>query len=212
MQTYRKYFTNWEYLKSFFSSIVILIGSLVVNFYAGTYATEKASNPVTDIVLSNTPVINLDGFFVFGPVVLAGFVILLCLIKPQKLPFIFKSISLFVLIRSVFISITHIGPFPDQMVIVTGASIIKDFTFGGDLFFSAHTGIPFLLALIFYKEKTLRNLFLATAVLFGVVVLLSHRHYSIDVLSAFFITYTIYVISVKLFKKEFKMFSAKTTS
>lgn len=212
MQTYRKYFTNWEYLKSFFSSIVILLGSLVVNFYAGTYATERASNPVTDIVLSNTPVINLDGFFVFGPVVLAAFVILLCLIKPQKLPFIFKSISLFVLIRSVFISITHIGPFPDQMVVVTGASIIKDFTFGGDLFFSAHTGIPFLLALIFYKEKILRNLFIATAILFGVVVLLSHRHYSIDVLSAFFITYTIYVISVKLFKKEFKMFSAKAST
>jgi hypothetical protein len=212
MQTYRKYFTNWEYLKSFFSSIVILLGSLVVNFYAGTYATERASNPVTDIVLSNTPVINLDGFFVFGPVVLAAFVILLCLIKPQKLPFIFKSTALFVLIRSVFISITHIGPFPDQMVVVTGASIIKDFTFGGDLFFSAHTGIPFLLALIFYKEKILRNLFVATAVLFGVVVLLSHRHYSIDVLSAFFITYTIYVISVKLFKKEFKMFCAKAST
>ena len=192
---------------SFFSSIVILLGSLVVNFYAGTYATEKASNSVTDIVLSNTRVYDLDGFFVFGPVVLAAFVIMLCLIKPQKLPFIFKSISLFVLIRSVFISITHIGPFPDQMVVVTGASIIKDFTFGGDLFFSAHTGLPFLLALIFYKERILRNLFIATSVLFGAVVLLSHRHYSIDVLSAFFITYTIYNITIKLFKKELSLFN-----
>ena len=192
---------------SFFSSIVILLGSLVVNFYAGTYATEKASNSVTDIVLSNTRVYDLDGFFVFGPVVLAAFVIMLCLIKPQKLPFIFKSISLFVLIRSVFISITHIGPFPDQMVVVTGASIIKDFTFGGDLFFSAHTGLPFLLALIFYKERILRNLFIATSVLFGAVVLLSHRHYSIDVLSAFFITYTIYNITIRLFKKELSLFN-----
>jgi hypothetical protein len=210
MQVYKKYFSDWNFIKSFFSSIVILLGSLVINFYAGTYATEKASNPVTDIVLSNTPVYNLDGFFVFGPVVLAAFVIMLCIIKPQKLPFIFKSIALFILIRSVFISITHIGPFPDQMVVVKGASIINDFTFGGDLFFSAHTGIPFLLALIFYKDKILRDLFIATAVLFGVVVLLSHRHYSIDVLSAFFITYAIYNIAIRFFKKEFILFNEKS--
>jgi hypothetical protein len=186
---------------------VALFGSLIINFYAGTYATESASNPVTDIVLSNTRVYDLDGFFVFGPVVMIVFVALLCVIRPQKLPLILKSTALFVVIRSVFISITHIGPFPDQMTIVTGANIIKDFTFGGDLFFSAHTGLPFLMALIFYKNKTLRYLFIGIAVLFGGVVLLSHRHYSIDVLSAFFITYTIYNIALRLFKKDVVLFN-----
>jgi hypothetical protein len=207
MQTYKKLFLDKQYLESLFVSIVALFGSLVVNFYAGTYATERASNSVTDIVLSNTRVYDLDGFFVFGPVALALFVILLCLIHPQKLPFTLKSVALFVIIRSVFISITHIGPFPDQLVIVSGASIIKDFTFGGDLFFSAHTGLPFLLALIFYKSKTLRYMFIITAISFGIVVLLSHRHYSIDVLSAFFITYTIYNIAIRLFKKDLLLFN-----
>lgn len=207
MQTYRKYFSNKQYLESLFAGAVALFGSLIINFYAGTYATERASNAVTDIVLSNTKVYDLDGFFVFGPIVLLFFVVLLCLIRPQKLPFILKSTALFIVIRSIFISITHIGPFPDQMVIITGASIIKDFTFGGDLFFSAHTGLPFLMALCFYKNKTLRYLFISMAVLFGLVVLLSHRHYSIDVLSAFFITYTIYVISLKLFKKDSILFN-----
>ncbi len=209
MQTYKKFFSDWGYIKSLFSGAVILVGSLIINYYAGTYATEKASNAVTDIILSNTKVYDLDGFFVFGPVALVVFVVILCLIKPQKLPFIFKSVGLFVIIRSVFISITHIGPFPDQLTIVSGASIIEDFTFGGDLFFSAHTGLPFLLALAFYKDKILRDLFIATAILFGAVVLLSHRHYSIDVLSAFFITYTIYIISIKLFKREYAMFNHK---
>ncbi|MEI7513300.1 MAG: phosphatase PAP2-related protein [bacterium] len=207
MQTYKKYFSDKFYLESLFAGMVALFGSLIVNFYAGTYATERASNPVTDIVLSNTPVYDLDGFFVFGPIVLILFVALLCLIRPQKLPFILKSTALFVIIRSVFISITHIGPFPDQMTIVTGANIIKDFTFGGDLFFSAHTGLPFLMALIFYKNKTLRYLFIGIAVLFGGVVLLSHRHYSIDVLSAFFITYTIYNIGLRLFKRDVVLFN-----
>lgn len=207
MQTYKKYFSDKHYLESFFAGAVALFGSLIINFYAGTYATERASNAVTDIILSNTKVYDLDGFFVFGPVVLILFVALLCVIRPQKLPFILKSTALFIVIRSVFISITHIGPFPDQMVIVSGASIIKDFTFGGDLFFSAHTGLPFLMALIFYKNKTLKYLFISIAVLFGAVVLLSHRHYSIDVLSAFFITYTIYSIAIRLFKSDLVIFN-----
>jgi len=207
MQTYRKLFSDKNYLESLFAAIIVFFGSLVVNFYAGIYATERASNAVTDIVLSNTRVYDLDGFFVFGPVALALFVFFLCFLHPQKLPFTLKSIALFILIRSVFISITHIGPFPDQLVIVTGASIIKNFTFGGDLFFSAHTGLPFLLAMIFYKSKTLRYLFMIAAILFGAVVLLSHRHYSIDVLSAFFITYAIYHIAIKLFKKDLILFN-----
>lgn len=207
MQTYKKYFSNKSYLESLFAGVVVFFGSLIINFYAGTYATERASNAVTDIILSNTKVYELDGFFVFGPIVLAAFIALIGISRPQKLPFIFKSTALFILIRSVFISITHIGPFPDQMVVVTGASIIKSFTFGGDLFFSAHTGLPFLFALMFYKNKTLRYLFIFTAVLFAGVVLLSHRHYSIDVLSAFFITYTIYIIALKLFKKDLILFN-----
>ena len=207
MQSYKKLFTSKQYLESLFVGLVALFGSLVVNFYAGKYATEKASNAVTDIFLSNTRVYDLDGFFVFGPVVLAMFVVLLCLVHPQKLPFTLKSTALFIIIRSIFISVTHIGPFPDQLVIVTGASIIKDFTFGGDLFFSAHTGLPFLMAMIYYNNKTLRYLFIATSVLFGFVVLLSHRHYTIDVLSAFFISYAIYHIAVVLFKKDLLMFN-----
>jgi hypothetical protein len=204
---YKKLFTSKQYLESLFVGIVALFGSLIVNFYAGKYATEKASNAVTDIFLSNTKVYDLDVFFVFGPVVLAMFVVLLCIVHPQKLPFTLKSTALFIIIRSVFISVTHIGPFPDQLVIVTGASIIKDFTFGGDLFFSAHTGLPFLMAMIYYKNKTLRYLFIATSVLFGLVVLLSHRHYTIDVLSAFFISYAIYHIAVILFKRDLILFN-----
>ena len=201
MKRYKKYFTDKQYLESFFTGAIALFVSLVVNFYAGTYATERASNSVADIVLSNTRVYD------WGPVVLVFFVLFLCLFRPQKVPFILKSVALFVLVRSVFISITHIGPFPDQLVIQTGAGIAKDFTFGADLFFSAHTGLPFLLALIFYKEKILRYMFMLTAVVFGVVVLLAHRHYSIDVLSAFFITYSIYNIAIRFFKKEFDIFN-----
>jgi len=209
IKRYKKYFTDRDFIISASISFVLLVVSFVINFYAGTYATNNASNSVTDIILSNTPVFDLDGIFVWGPVVLWFFVTLLCLHKPQKIPFILKNIALFVLIRSVFISITHIGPFPDQIALQTGTSIAQAFTFGADLFFSAHTGLPFLMALIFYKDKLLRWIFISSSIFFGVVVLLTHRHYSIDVLSAFFITYAIYDIGLYFFKKDYRLFNTE---
>ena len=87
---------------------------------------------------------------------------------------------------------------------------VRDFAFGGDLFFSAHTGTPFLMALAFWDNKFLRILFIVTAVFFGVIVLLGHFHYSIDVLAAFFITYTIYHMAEIIFKKDKKCFDDVT--
>ncbi len=184
------YFRNWEYLKNFFTTALFLLVSLVVNYYAGIYASEKASSSVTDIVLSNIPVYDVDGIFVYGAIAMWVFVTLLAFSRPRHIPFTFKAVSLFVLIRSVFISLTHIGPFPNEITLSSNA--IHYLTNGGDLFFSAHTGLPFLLAMIFWEFKYLRHFFLICSVLFGVVVLMGHLHYSIDVLSAFFITYAIY--------------------
>ena len=77
---------------------------------------------------------------------------------------------------------------------------------GDDLFFSGHTGFPFLMSLLFWKEKPLRFIFLALTLLFGGAALLGHLHYSIDVFSALFITYGIFNISRWLFKKDYRFF------
>jgi membrane-associated phospholipid phosphatase len=79
-------------------------------------------------------------------------------------------------------------------------TIVTKFIGGNDLFFSGHTGAPFLLALIFWRIPPLRYLFLAWSLFFAVIVLLGHLHYTIDVLSAFFITYTIFHMSEFFFK------------
>ncbi len=189
-----------RFLISLLIGLIYLGISLYINFIAGTYATEQVSNSVTDIVLSNTRVYDVDLYFIYGPLVLFTFVAGLLLHNPKKLPFTLKSISLFTVIRSVFISLTHLGPFPTE-AISTSSNWFSKFTFGGDLFFSGHTGLAFLMALIFWQNKTLRYIFLAYSAFIAVVVLLGHYHYSIDVLAAFFITYSIYHISV-LFLKE----------
>ena len=187
-------------------ALVTLTISTFINYYAGTYATESISNPVTDVILSNTPVFDVDGVFVYGSMVLALFIAGLIFSHPKRIPFVLHSLTLFILIRSAFISFTHIAPYPSHAILDLG-SVANKFIFGGDLFFSGHTGIPFLMALIFWNDKPLRYVFLIWSIVFGTTALMGHLHYTIDVASAFFITYTIYHIAVKFFKKELALFN-----
>jgi hypothetical protein len=202
---YRRCFKDKSYVRSLIVSIILLISCLVVNFYAGTYATNRESSAVTDLVLSNVPLMDVDQIFVGGSVVFWIFVLGMLLLNPKKIPFTFKSIALFTIIRAGFLTLTHIGPFPTREAL-DPASILNYFTFGGDLFFSGHVGLPFLLALVFWDNKLLRTIFLVSTVVFAFVVLVGHYHYSIDVASAFFITYTIYHIARELFKSDHRIF------
>ena len=202
---YKTYFSDKSFVTSFIFSLFFIIGSLIINYYAGMYAQESVSNPVTDIILSNTRVYDLDNIFIYGTYVFWAFFIYLCIRKPQKVPFTLKSVALFTIIRACFISMTHINQFPTH-INFDPASFITYFTFGGDLFFSGHTGIPFLMALIYWEDKFMRSVFIIISLIFAVTVLLSHLHYTIDVFSAFFITYTIYHIAIRIFKKDREVF------
>ncbi len=202
---YREHFSNKTYLLSFITAIILFTASLFINFYAGTYATENASNTVTDIILSNTRIYDLNAIFIYGTYAFWTFFTFLCLWQPQKIPFTLKSVALFIVIRSIFINMTHIAPMANHLILDAN-SWISSFTFGGDLFFSGHTGTPFLMALIYWDNKYLRYLFISIAIIFGITVLLTHLHYTIDVFSAFFITYTIYHLAVKFFKDDRELF------
>ncbi len=191
-------------------SIVFFFVSVVVSFYAIQYATRRASSPVTDIVLSNVPVYDVDTLFAVGTILLIVFITLLVLAHPKRIPFMLNCLTLFFLIRSGFIMLTHIGPFPVQTPDADWGTLLNHFLFSSDLFFSAHTGVPFLMALIFWRERNLRYLFLAWSVCMAVIVLLGHLHYSIDVVSAYFITYTIFCLSEWLFWRDRALFFSDT--
>jgi hypothetical protein len=194
------------------AGLLLLLISLVINYFGSLYANESISNSVTDIILDNIPVINVGMIFVFGPIIFWIVMMFVCLHDPKKIPFTLKSIALFVIIRALFISLTHIGPHPDRAALdIASLNWIYDlihsnnffiFSSGGDLFFSGHTGLPYLMALVFWHKPFVRIFCLFSAIFFGIIVLLGHFHYSIDVLSAFFITYSIFHISQKLFKKD----------
>lgn len=103
-------------------------------------------------------------------------------------------------VRSIFICITHLGP-PPNLLKVDGpfAPLIL---FTGDLFFSGHVGAPFLLALIFWHRRTVRYAGVAGAAFFAPVVLLAHVHYSLDVLGALPMVWAIFEACCRLFTSE----------
>ena len=59
------------------------------------------------------------------------------------------------------------------------------------------------MALIFWREKLWRFLYLAASAIFGIAVLLAHVHYSIDVLAAPFMTYSIFKLTEYMFKEDY---------
>lgn len=194
-ERHKLHWPDWRLAaNSLVSFFVFVFAILVIQPLAIEFANGAASNPVADIILSNTPVYDVGIFFVYGMFLLVAFITALCLSHPNRIAFILHSLTIFVLIRCVFVSLTHVGAFTTQLESEFGPAITRMF-FGADHFFSGHTGAPFLMALIFWQTPILRYIFLAWSVFFGAVVLMGHLHYSIDVLAAFFITYGIFHIA-----------------
>lgn len=187
-----------------FDGILLLAASLVINYYTGTYASIRASNSVSDLFLDNLPILNVNFIFIDGFILFILFIAALLFHQPKKIPFLLKTAALFVFVRAIFMTLTHIGPFPLQSPLETG-DIVGKFIFSGDLFFSGHVGLSFLMALIFWPSARIRMIFIGLSVIFGAAALLGHLHYSIDVFAAYFITYSIFMISQKLFAKEYKI-------
>jgi hypothetical protein len=191
--------------------VVLLVASLVTNYVAGTYASLHAGHPVRDIVLDRVPTLPVDVIFVEGAFALWMFVLAILAAAPRTIPFILKALGLFIIIRSFFVILTHIGPPVDEAVLDPNR-IMSQLTFAGDLFFSGHTGFPFLLSLIFWERKSLRYTFLVSSGVFALAVLLGHLHYSIDVFAAFFITDSVFRIAQRAFPEDYATLSDRLRS
>jgi len=198
------YWSQKEFVGSIIFGFLLLVASLFINYTAGSFATEKAGIGVTDLFLDNVPIIDMSFLLVYGAITLLFFILIIILFEPRYLPFTLRTLAMFIIIRSIFIVLTHIGPYYEFAPLPPN-KLMGTITFGGDLFFSGHTGIPFLMALIFWKFARLRFILIAVSVIFGISVLLSHIHYSIDVVAAFFITYAIFEMAKNFFPKSYKL-------
>ena len=189
--------------KIFFALILLIVATLF-DFAAGDYLTDHAGSyvSVSDLILNNFGPYDLSFIFVWlFIIVIAIFFLYPLVFNPKKLHYSISMFSFLLIVRSVFIMFTHLRV-PSDAIAVSFPSIIQFLNFQNDLFFSGHVGVSFLGFLVFRNENKILSYFmLASSIILGVVVLLMHVHYSIDVFSAFFITYGVYVIGNKLIKR-----------
>jgi PAP2 superfamily protein len=194
------------YLRSLCEGAAFLAASTIAIYAAVSYATIHASNPVTDLVLSRIGPFNVRFLFIYGTFAAFGLTVGLLVWRPNRLPFALKAMALFLLVRAVFVALTHIAPSPIDPQ--QPAPFLNSIFYGSDLFFSGHTGMPFLAALAFWHIVQWRVFYLTLTAFFGSVVLLGHYHYSIDVLAALFITHGIFQLSCWLFGRDYALFKS----
>lgn len=193
--------------RSLYLGLLLVALALIVQIGAGHYSSRRAvtASPVGDLFLDNLPVIGLDFMIVGGAIIFWLVAILLLALRPSYLLFGVKAIALYIIFRAFFISLTHIGLYPDAASPTSsdfGYRFYQLTTYQGNLFFSGHTGFPFLMALLFWNSNILRRIFLFATIVFGATVLFAHVHYSIDVFAAPFIVYGIFRIAAKLFPRD----------
>ncbi len=203
---FKKHRSLWpqkSFILAALAGCFLLLAGVGVGYLANSYTVAHASNSVTDIILDNIPVVNVDFFYAGGASIFIVFLAFLLLYEPRRIPFVLKAVGLFFLIRSGFVILTHIAP--PSGAYFDPTDLIYKISSGDDLFFSGHTGLPFLLAFIFYDERRLRYVFFAATAIGAVTVLLGHLHYSIDVFSALFISFGVFHLAKNIFHKDFTL-------
>jgi len=203
--------SHWsrDTLRSLVLSLGIFAVAALVQVIADNYVGKTKGTAVTDLLLDHLPTADVDTFIILGSLLLTFIGLFLFLYKPKYVNFGIKALSIFIIVRAFLISLTHLGVMPGQLVFDTtspGFGLYNIlYNTSNDFFFSGHTGIPFLLGLVFWPERHWRYFFLLASLVFGLCVLVARIHYSIDVFAAPFITFSIFRLTEFLFPKDYEI-------
>jgi len=190
----------WAHRRLIVVSLLFLLIALFFDIVAGAYVTKKGGVVASDLILDSIPTFDLDFLFVWGGVLIVAVLFLYPLLfRVKDFHKVISQLSLLLMVRAAFTCFTHLSV-PSDALLFEVPSLISLFTFQNDLFFSGHTALAFLGFLLF-KDKKIKYFFLISSIFMGVVVLFMHVHYSIDVFSAFFITYGTFKIGEWFFDK-----------
>ncbi len=209
ISSYRSFFIR-ERFRSLLVGILLLSLAVISQNFASSYAMANSGQFVGDFFLEVLPIINLNNIIIEGAFIAFLLTIILIFQKPNYIIFTMKASALFITTRAFMISVTHLGIYPGQITSGFGFSdrIYEALNLHAGYFFSGHTGFPLLMALIFWKKRVLRYLFLTISAVFGISVLLAHVHYSIDVFAAPFMTYSIFKLAEYLFPEDYALVDA----
>ena len=180
-------------------ALVAIILLTLPTFFA--FIEKREGMVLQDFVLDTIPAMDVS----VPTFVIIWSMVLLVFYRIYQNPRLFLLIAygfiLMCLCRVLTISILPLNPPPG---LITLKDPIANIVYGGkgifitkDLFYSGHTGNMFLFFLCL-QAKWDKIFALTAAVLIGILVLVQHIHYTIDVIAAFIFTYFIYLLAKKV--------------
>lgn len=195
---------NWKndilrHKRELILSLFFLGMALVLDRFARNYAAVSGVARPTDVLLDALPVMKVDFFVVWiYLLVWAVFAVYGLFIDSKRTHYYIGMLSLFIITRAGFSVLTHMASPAEAIYTTYRPMLYQLFSFPNALFFCAKAGIPFLVFLM-VPNKKLKIFMLCASVVLAILVILMHLHYTIDIISAYFITYGIYKLGGHMF-------------
>jgi len=184
-------------------ALALFVAAYMLYTNLGWVADQRALPTGNDWLLRRLPVVNVLPVLSWGWFALhlyAGGAAVLY--YPRRMPFLLFLLAIYTVVRTVFIFLSPIGA-PAGMLDMRQldyifAQIMGTWTFNNEFIFSGHTSIPFLF-FMFFETPVLKGVMLTGSLVMAVCVLLSRNHYTVDVLAAYLVSYSIYKLSERLY-------------
>lgn len=172
---------------------LLIITLIFFSYFLNEIIEKREGIQLNDVILNSIPSLNCS-ILIFSIIWISVALTIYNLIKEPKLLLIFLWSYIFLCVSRVLtIGLVPLNP-PKNIITLTDP--LTDIFYGGkfltkDLFYSGHTATIFLMYLTIEK-KWLKLLLLISSILIGIMVLIQHVHYSIDVFAAPIFTYLVH--------------------
>lgn len=198
---WRKAWANRKFRIKIIIGSIVFLGILLSFPYFFAIIELREGMVLNDPLLKLIPAVDVSAltFIFIWSVIL--FFLFRCIQDPAFFVLGFTSLILLFLSRMITISLFPLNP-PEGLIPLIDP--VSNLFYGGphvfmtkDLFYSGHTSTQFMIFLCFSKKRD-KGIALFSSIVVGMLVLIQHVHYSIDVIAAFVLTYFVYLLGKKI--------------
>lgn len=202
--TWQNAWHNKAFRKNLIFGILLLIITLVFTyFFLNNIDYRSEGRILNDWILKKIPAKDVSGSIVFFMASAILLFISRCVTNPNMVVTFLLAFTLLLATRILTISTTRLIA-PPELIIMNdpiGDILYSSGFITQDLFYSGHTASLFLLYLCSYKKAD-RYYLLFSAIVIGVLLLIQHVHYTIDIVFAPFFAYGCFWLSQTIIKYQ----------
>ena len=179
--------------------VAVFLGSYLFYMNLGWYADQRVLPQSSDWLLDQLPRWNWVPLLTWGWLALHAYAVGTALLYlPRRIPFLLWLMAVYLCVRTLFVFLSPIGA-PERILDMREfdalfAMVAGEYTFQNEFIFSGHTAVPFLFFL-FFEARLHKTIMLLGSLSMALAVLVTHNHYSVDVLSAWLVGYSIFALA-----------------